>query len=221
MLVLVGRSGAGKSTILKLVNGLLPPTTGAVRVEGRDTRTWDGIRLRRRIGYVLQDVGLFPHMTVGDNVGVVPRLERWPVDADARARARAARAGRPARRHVRPPLPARAVGRPAAARRPGARACRRPADPADGRAVRRARSGDACRGARRVHAHQGRARHDRGRGHARHGRGLRPRRAHRRHRRGPAHRLRPARARSRASTDPRVRRLVDTLVGPPSTAEAR
>lgn len=80
VLALVGRSGAGKSTILKLVNGLLTPTTGRVRVEGRDTREWDGIHLRRRIGYVLQDVGLFPHMTVGDNVGVVPRLEGWPVD---------------------------------------------------------------------------------------------------------------------------------------------
>ncbi len=77
VLALVGRSGAGKSTILKLVNGMLTPTAGGVRVEGRDTREWDGIRLRRRIGYVLQDVGLFPHMTVGDNVGVVPRLEGW------------------------------------------------------------------------------------------------------------------------------------------------
>ena len=85
VLALVGRSGAGKSTILKLINGLLTPTSGAVRVEGRDTRQWDGIRLRRRIGYVLQDVGLFPHMTVGDNVGVVPRLEGWQA---ARIRAR-------------------------------------------------------------------------------------------------------------------------------------
>lgn len=80
VLAMVGRSGAGKSTILKLVNGLLTPTTGRVLVEGRQTRDWDGIRLRRRIGYVLQDVGLFPHMTVGDNVGVVPRLEGWPAD---------------------------------------------------------------------------------------------------------------------------------------------
>ena len=80
VLALVGRSGAGKSTILRLVNGLLAPTSGRVSVEGRDTRDWDGIRLRRRIGYVLQDVGLFPHMTVGDNVGVVPRLEQWPAE---------------------------------------------------------------------------------------------------------------------------------------------
>jgi osmoprotectant transport system ATP-binding protein len=85
VVVFVGRSGAGKSTLLKLVNRLLVPTAGSVRVEGRDTREWDAIRLRRRIGYVLQDVGLFPHMTVEDNVGVVPRLEGWSAD---RVRAR-------------------------------------------------------------------------------------------------------------------------------------
>ena len=86
VVVLVGRSGAGKSTILKLVNRLLLPVSGSVRVEGRDTHEWDGIRLRRRIGYVLQDVGLFPHMSVEENVGLVPRLEQWPAD---RTRARA------------------------------------------------------------------------------------------------------------------------------------
>jgi osmoprotectant transport system ATP-binding protein len=80
VVVLVGRSGAGKSTILRLVNRMILPTAGTVRVEGRDTREWNAIRLRRRIGYVLQDVGLFPHMTVEENVGLVPRLERWPVD---------------------------------------------------------------------------------------------------------------------------------------------
>ena len=75
---LVGRSGAGKSTLLKLVNKLLLPTSGAVVVEGRNTEHWDGIQLRRRIGYVFQDVGLFPHMTVEENVSIVPRLEGWP-----------------------------------------------------------------------------------------------------------------------------------------------
>jgi osmoprotectant transport system ATP-binding protein len=80
VVVLVGRSGVGKSTILRLANRLLLPTMGTVRVEGRDTREWDGIRLRRRIGYVLQEVGLFPHMSVEENVGLVPRLERWPAD---------------------------------------------------------------------------------------------------------------------------------------------
>jgi len=80
VLALVGRSGAGKSTLLKLVNRLLMPDEGAVLVEGRDTREWEPIRLRRRVGYVLQDVGLFPHMSVADNVAVVPRLEGWPAD---------------------------------------------------------------------------------------------------------------------------------------------
>ena len=80
VLALVGRSGAGKSTLLKLINRLLEPDGGAVIVEGRDTRAWDPIQLRRRVGYVLQEVGLFPHMTIGDNVAVVPQLERWPRD---------------------------------------------------------------------------------------------------------------------------------------------
>ena len=78
--VLVGPSGGGKTTALKLVNRLLLPTSGEVRVEGRATSAWDPIRLRRRIGYVLQEVGLFPHMTVARNVAVVPRLEGWPAD---------------------------------------------------------------------------------------------------------------------------------------------
>src|SRR5229473_3934164 len=80
VLALVGRSGAGKTTLLKLVNRLLLPDSGVVRVEGRDTRDWAPIPLRRRVGYVLQDVGLFPHMTVADNIGVVPRLEGWTGD---------------------------------------------------------------------------------------------------------------------------------------------
>jgi len=75
VVALVGRSGAGKSTILKLVNKLLLPDSGRIAVEGQDD--WEPIALRRRVGYVLQDVGLFPHMTVAGNVGVVLRLERW------------------------------------------------------------------------------------------------------------------------------------------------
>jgi osmoprotectant transport system ATP-binding protein len=77
---LVGRSGSGKSTLLKLVNRLLTPTVGRVVVEGTGTSSWDPIRLRRRIGYVIQDVALFPHMTVEQNVGIVPRLEGLPPD---------------------------------------------------------------------------------------------------------------------------------------------
>src|SRR5262249_52625550 len=78
VLALVGRSGAGKSTLLKLINRLLEPDSGSVIVEGRETREWEPIRLRRRVGYVLQDVGLFPHMSIADNVAIVPRLEAWP-----------------------------------------------------------------------------------------------------------------------------------------------
>ena len=80
VLALVGRSGAGKSTLLKLINRLLTPDAGAVVVEDRDTREWEPIALRRRVGYVLQDVGLFPHMSVTDNVAIVPRLDGWPAD---------------------------------------------------------------------------------------------------------------------------------------------
>jgi osmoprotectant transport system ATP-binding protein len=77
VVALVGRSGAGKSTLLKLVNRLLLPQAGAVIVEGRDTREWDPIALRRRTGYVLQEIGLFPHLTVEQNVTLVPALEGW------------------------------------------------------------------------------------------------------------------------------------------------
>ena len=77
-LVLLGRSGSGKSTLLKLTNGMLRPTHGEVLVEGRATAEWDPIRLRRQTGYAIQEVGLFPHFTVEDNVGLVPRLEGWP-----------------------------------------------------------------------------------------------------------------------------------------------
>jgi osmoprotectant transport system ATP-binding protein len=76
-LVLLGRSGSGKTTALKLVNGLLFPSSGEVLVDGRPTTAWNVIALRRSIGYVIQEVGLFPHFTIGENVGLVPRLEGW------------------------------------------------------------------------------------------------------------------------------------------------
>jgi len=78
-LVLLGRSGSGKTTALKMTNGMLFPTRGEVLVEGRPTTVWDPIRLKRHIGYVIQEVGLFPHFTVAENVGLVPTLEGWPV----------------------------------------------------------------------------------------------------------------------------------------------
>jgi osmoprotectant transport system ATP-binding protein len=79
-LVLLGRSGSGKTTTLKLINDLVSPTQGEVQVEGRATTQWDPIRLRRGIGYVIQDAGLFPHFTVERNIGLVPTIEKWPPD---------------------------------------------------------------------------------------------------------------------------------------------
>jgi osmoprotectant transport system ATP-binding protein len=79
-LVLLGRSGSGKTTTLKLVNRLLTPTSGEVRVNGASTAESDVIRLRRSIGYVIQDVGLFPHFTVEGNIGLVPRIEGWTAE---------------------------------------------------------------------------------------------------------------------------------------------
>jgi len=76
-LVLLGESGCGKTTTLRLINRLLLPTSGDVFVEGRSTIEWNPIRLRRRTGYVIQEGGLFPHFTVAGNVGLVPELENW------------------------------------------------------------------------------------------------------------------------------------------------
>lgn len=79
-LVLLGRSGSGKTTTLKLINHLLAPTAGEVLVNSRSTREWDVIHLRRMIGYVIQEIGLFPHFTVARNIGLVPQIEAWPAD---------------------------------------------------------------------------------------------------------------------------------------------
>jgi len=76
-MVLLGESGCGKTTTLRLANRLLTPTSGQVLVEGKPTTEWDVIRLRRRIGYVIQEAGLFPHFTVEQNVALVPNLEDW------------------------------------------------------------------------------------------------------------------------------------------------
>ena len=79
-LVLLGRSGSGKTTTLKLVNGLVSPSSGEVLVNGATHNEVDVIRLRRGIGYVIQEVGLFPHFTVARNIGIVPKIEEWKED---------------------------------------------------------------------------------------------------------------------------------------------
>jgi len=76
-LVLLGRSGSGKTTLLRLINRMVAPSRGQILIEGRSTSDWDPIRLRRHIGYVIQEAGLFPHFTVAQNVGLVPGLENW------------------------------------------------------------------------------------------------------------------------------------------------
>lgn len=80
ILVLLGRSGSGKTTALKLVNRLLTLSGGEIRVDGRDVKEWDVIKLRRHIGYAIQEVGLFPHYTVEGNIGLILALERCPKD---------------------------------------------------------------------------------------------------------------------------------------------
>jgi len=78
VLVLLGRSGSGKTTALKLINRLREHSSGDILVDGRSTRDWDVIKLRRHIGYAIQEVGLFPHFSIARNIGLVPELENWP-----------------------------------------------------------------------------------------------------------------------------------------------
>lgn len=77
ILILLGESGCGKTTTLKLINRLIEPTNGIVTVEGKSTKDWNKISLRRRIGYVLQEAGLFPHYTIAENVALILKLENW------------------------------------------------------------------------------------------------------------------------------------------------
>ncbi len=83
-LVLLGESGCGKTTTLKMINRLIEPTSGTLEVAGRDVAQVDPVQLRRSIGYVFQEIGLFPHMTIGENVGAVPRLLGWSREKTAR-----------------------------------------------------------------------------------------------------------------------------------------
>ncbi len=78
LLVLLGGSGCGKTTTLKMINRLIEPSSGRILVDGRDVRELDPVALRRGVGYVFQGIGLFPHLSVAENVAIVPRLLRWP-----------------------------------------------------------------------------------------------------------------------------------------------
>ncbi len=111
LMVLVGPSGCGKSTTLRMVNRLVEPTSGRVLVQGEDVMGVDAVALRRRIGYVIQHVGLFPHRTVAQNVATVPALLGWDGRPHARAHRRAAGPGRPGPRALRPALPPPALRR--------------------------------------------------------------------------------------------------------------
>ena len=77
-LVLLGTSGSGKTTTMKMVNRLIEPTAGRITIDGRNIMDWDPIELRRGTGYAIQHIGLFPHMTVAENISVVPELLKWP-----------------------------------------------------------------------------------------------------------------------------------------------
>jgi len=78
LIVLLGASGCGKTTLLKMINRLYEPSSGRILIDGVDSREYPLIELRQRIGYVIQQLGLFPHMTVAQNIGIVPRLLQWP-----------------------------------------------------------------------------------------------------------------------------------------------
>ena len=129
---IVGTSGSGKSTLLRMINRLVEPTGGRVLIDGTDTRSEPAHLLRRRIGYVIQGHGLFPHRTVAENIATVPRLLGWEA---SRIRARVEELLRvfqldPA--VYADVLSASALGRPAAARRRGAGARGRAGGAADG-----------------------------------------------------------------------------------------
>ena len=109
--VLVGPSGCGKTTTLRMINRLIEPTSGRILIAGENVLTKDPVLMRRSIGYVIQQGGLFPHRRVFDNVAVVPRLLGLGLGPGRAARQRAARAGGPRPQELRPALPPRALRR--------------------------------------------------------------------------------------------------------------
>ena len=170
--VLIGPSGGGKTTAMKMVNRLISITEGDITIDGQSVNALDPTELRRGIGYVIQQIGLFPHMTIEANVAHrAASCSAGTSSAPATRGARAARARRPRPRRVRQALSGAAVRRPAPARRPGAGDGGRPAADADGRAVRRDRPDHARAPAERLPAPAPRDPQDRRLRHARHRRG--------------------------------------------------
>ena len=193
--VLVGPSGCGKTTSLRMVNRMVEPTSGTVWLDDRDTASVPAAELRRGIGYVIQQAGLFPHRTIARQHRDRPAAARLGQAQGQAAGDGADGAGRAADR-ARPALPGPALRRPAAAGRRRPRAGRRPAGDADGRAVQRGRPGRPGRAAERVPPAAVRARQDHPVRHPRHRRGGQARRPGRRdagrRQAGPAGRPRPS-----------------------------
>ena len=205
--VLLGPSGCGKTTTLRMINRLVTPTSGKVFIAGRDTDAIDPVALRRTIGYVIQQIGLFPNMTVAQNIGVVPRLLQW--DA-ARMRRRAEEllamlALEPAEFMDR--YPNELSGRTGATGRRRARARRRSAGAVDGRAVRRRGSSQSRSDPGRVPAHAEIVAQDRAVREPRHRRGGEDGRPHRDLSPGPAGAVRGAGRAPRAARQ-RFRRRI-------------
>ena len=224
--VLVGPSGCGKTTAMRLVNRMIEMTSGDILVGGVSVRTRRPADLRREIGYAIQQIGLFPHQTIAENIATVPRVLGWPRE---RIRARVDELieligldpGRDAR-----PLPRAALRRPAPARRRGARPGRRPAADAHGRAVRRHRPDQPRAPAERAAAPAGAHPQDDRLRHPRHRRGDQARRPHRGAQEG--RRAGPVRDAGGAADGARRRRSSRTSSAPtarssawPSRARAR
>lgn len=165
--IFLGPSGCGKTTTLKMINRIIPPTSGRVLIDGQDTADLDEVTLRRHIGYVIQQIGLFPNMTIEENIMVVPRLLGWD-KARCKEKARELMSMVKLGQAVPATLPARTLRRPAAARRGNPRAGGGRAAAADGRAVRRGRSDQPRVDPERVLRNAAQARHDRDHGQPRH-----------------------------------------------------
>ena len=177
--VLVGPSGCGKTTTLRMINRLIEPTSGRIFLDGDDVTKIDPVELRRHIGYVIQQIGLFPHQTIGTNIATVPRLLGWPKQKVRGTGRRVARPDRARSGRVPRSLSEPAVRRATAARRRGPCARRRSGRAADGRAVRRHRPDQPRAVAGRVPAAASRSEEDRRVRDPRHRRGSQARRPHR------------------------------------------